>query len=163
MDPLLRKRSEVARDRAREIAGSKETGAEQAPDVQVAETPSVDVEQDVPQSRSAAQPAPVEVVHHKDPQQIAVEKTLAGDLVDVYKSLPPNLKPAFKAKGEEVAVTITGWMHETKIVAKKVLRLIKEWLSMIPQVNKHYLEQESKIKTDHIMGLYDDFQRGELE
>ena len=38
-------------------------------------------------------------------------------------------------------------------MAHKVLRLIREWLGMIPRVNAHYLEQQSKIKTDQVMRL----------
>ncbi len=159
----LRKHSEVVRERAGDMAKPRETGAEQAPDVSVEQGVVSEAvsqrQQEPPVQAPITESAPV----HKDPHLKVVERTLAGDLVDVYKALPPDLKPAFKAKGEEVAQTINGWMRETKIAAKQVLKLIKEWLSMIPKVNRHYLEQESKIKTDHIMGLYEEFQRGEIE
>ena len=104
-------------------------------------------------------PAPVGIqpiqalVAPKDETLVEIESTLAEGLEDVFKNLPPNLKPAFKAKGEEVALTIKSWMDEAKIVAQKVLKLIREWLGMVPNVNKYFLEQESKIKRDHIMAL----------
>ena len=78
---------------------------------------------------------------------------LSEDLGELYQQLPPNVKPAFRAKGEEVARTIREWAAEAKLKAGNVLRLIRDWLGMIPNVNKFYLAQESKIKTDQIMSL----------
>ncbi|PIR47979.1 hypothetical protein COV06_01095 [Candidatus Uhrbacteria bacterium CG10_big_fil_rev_8_21_14_0_10_50_16] len=92
-------------------------------------------------------------VVEKDPELVQVEDILSEGLQDFYKELPQDLKPAFKAKGEEVARTILVWRQEAKLVASRVLRLIREWLGMAPKLNKHYLEQESKIKTDHILAL----------
>ena len=97
---------------------------------------------------AAAPPAPA-----VDPELQRIEDTLADGLGDVYKTLPPSIKPAFKKKGEEVARTIQLWTQGEKLVAHKVLRLIREWLGMIPRVNAHYLEQQSKIKTDQVMRL----------
>jgi hypothetical protein len=45
-------------------------------------------------------------------------------------------------------------MQKTAIKAKEVLKLIVIWLRFIPHVNKYFLEQESKIKTDKILDLY---------
>ena len=35
----------------------------------------------------------------------------------------------------------------------KIIDVIKKWLSIIPGINKFFLEQEAKIKTDKIMEL----------
>jgi len=40
-----------------------------------------------------------------------------------------------------------------KIKARKVLHLIRDWLKIIPGINKYFLEQEAKIKTDKIIEL----------
>jgi len=88
-----------------------------------------------------------------DPELQRIEDALADGLADVYKTLPPSLKPAFKKKGEEVAHIIQLWIHEAKLSAHKVLRLIREWLGMIPRVNPYYLEQQSKIKTDQVIRI----------
>jgi hypothetical protein len=40
-----------------------------------------------------------------------------------------------------------------KIHAKKVVELIRDWLLTIPGVNKFFLEQEAKIKTDRVLEL----------
>jgi hypothetical protein len=34
---------------------------------------------------------------------------------------------------------------------KKILALIRDWLKLIPGVNRFFLEQEAKIKTDKIL------------
>ncbi|MCH8049516.1 hypothetical protein IH979_02285 [Patescibacteria group bacterium] len=70
--------------------------------------------------------------------------------VEVQK-LPEEKKPAFKARGEEIAATVKTMVDTGKVRVKKILDLIREWLSMIPGVNKFFLEQEAKIKTDKVM------------
>ena len=47
-------------------------------------------------------------------------------------------------------------MDKAKLKVKKVVNLIKKWLTMIPGVNKFFLEQEAKIKTDEIVKLKED-------
>lgn len=89
----------------------------------------------------------------KSTELIAIESILSDGLTDLYRTLPPAVQPAFKAKGEEVAMTIQTWMQEAKLKAKRVLKLLREWLSMAPNINKHYLEQASKIKKDQVMEL----------
>ncbi|HBU27566.1 TPA: hypothetical protein DEB00_00425 [Candidatus Uhrbacteria bacterium] len=122
----------------------------------------VEVTQEVSEkiSSQAVQPAtPVVIVPvatpamKKDPQLVEVESILSEGLNEIYGNLPQQVKPAFRAKGEEVAQTILLWKQEAKLVASRVLRLIRDWLRMVPKLNKHYLEQESKIKTDHILAL----------
>ena len=91
-----------------------------------------------------------------------IEDVLAEDLGELYVQLPDELKPSFKAKGEEVARTIQTWMSEAKLVAGKVLDLIRGWLKMAPGLSKLYLEQESKIKTDQIMRMAEEGQEDVL-
>ena len=92
-----------------------------------------------------APPAP------KEPFLQDVENILAADLADIYIKLPEEKKPAFKARGEEIAATVKTMVDTGKVRVKKILDLIREWLSMIPGVNKFFLEQEAKIKTDKVM------------
>jgi hypothetical protein len=82
-----------------------------------------------------------------------IEGILSEGLGDIYKTLPDDIKPAFKTKGEEVAQTIRSWIDDAKIAAAKVLKLIREWLKMVPGINKYYLEQESKIRADKIIAF----------
>ena len=137
-----------------EVLGSPETQVEGTPDVQVERAPQQEkIQEDTPQAVASDQQQAAPAPAAKDPQLQKIEDMLSEDLGDLYKQLPPDIKPIFRAKGEEVALTIKTWIQEAKITARKVLGLIREWLGLIPNVNKYYLEQESKIKTDQIMEL----------
>ncbi len=87
----------------------------------------------------------------KDPITTEIENILAGDLTDMFLKMPADKQTAFKRAGEETASKIKDIMDQGKFKARKVVDLIKNWLRMIPGVNKFFLEQEAKIKTDKIM------------
>ncbi len=89
----------------------------------------------------------------RDKTTIKVEQILSAGLEDTYKSLSPLAQQEFKLKGEETALKIREMLRQTKIKVKKIFKLIIEWLSMLPGVNRFFLEQEAKIKTDKIIEL----------
>jgi len=82
-----------------------------------------------------------------------IEAILSEDMEEIYKNLPENLKEDFKNKGEETAKEIKNIISEAKIIVSKILILIKNWFLMVPGVNKFFLEQECKIKTEKILNL----------
>ena len=92
----------------------------------------------------------------------AIETVLAQGFKDLYVQLPSNLKNEFKKKGEEAARKIDEIVVSSKKAkTSKILSIIKNWLSIlkkIPGINRFFLEQEAKIKTDRIMKM-----RGEEE
>lgn len=94
------------------------------------------------------------VVPQKSEALEVVENILADGMLDVYLTLPPETQSLFKQKGEEVAIKIIEMSERGRLVAKKILKLIRDWLSIIPGVNTFFLEQESKIKTDAIIAHY---------
>lgn len=97
-----------------------------------------------------AQPVvPVE----KDQLTEQIENILEEDLTDLYLSMPKEMQQQFKAKGEKTLSKIRQLVQKTKVNAKKIFQLIREWLKIIPGVNKFFLEQEAKIKTDKILRL----------
>ncbi|MFH1631471.1 MAG: hypothetical protein ABIA47_00390 [bacterium] len=108
----------------------------EAPVVEVAETPT-------------AQPSSIRP--EKDKVTEDIEEILADDLTDIFLALPADRRPAFKQRGEEVAAAIKEMVDKGKITARKVLKLISDWLKMIPGVNKFFLEQEAKIRTDKVL------------
>jgi len=57
----------------------------------------------------------------------------------------------FKEEGERTARQIENVIAIGKSMAVKILELLKNWLRLIPGVNKFFLEQEAKIKTDKIL------------
>lgn len=103
-------------------------------------------------SSQASSSSPVLIV--KDETTIRVEKIMEEGLGNFYSSLPEDAKPAFKAKGEEIATEIAGMMKDVKLRISRVIRLLREWLMTIPKANKFFLEQEAKIKADKIVELF---------
>ena len=95
--------------------------------------------------------APAPVVRPSDPLTQRIESILEEDLTDLYLSLSPKGRQAFKQKGEETLSKIRLLLNQTKVNAKKIFQLIREWLKVIPGVNRFFLEQEAKIKTDKIL------------
>lgn len=83
-----------------------------------------------------------------------IEQVLESDLGELYNNLTPQEQKLFKIKGEETARSIFQLLyHQTKINVKKIIKLIKNWLKMIPGINKFFLEQEAKIKADQIVAM----------
>ena len=54
-------------------------------------------------------------------------------------------------KGEFVANAITDLIIRGGVKVKMVWKLITDWLGSLPGMNKYFLEQEIKIKTDRVM------------
>ncbi len=89
----------------------------------------------------------------RDEITLSIEKVMEEGLGDSYQRLSPVAKQEFKIKGEEVAIKIRDLMNATHIKAKKIFKLIFEWLKLLPGVNRFFLEQEAKIKTDRIVHI----------
>lgn len=91
----------------------------------------------------------------KDAVTEQIEKIMEEDLGDAFRELTPVQKQAFKIKGEETAWEIRKMIKTTHFKVKNIFRLILEWLKMLPGINRFFLEQEAKIKTDKILTLKD--------
>ena len=91
------------------------------------------------------------------PHYQEVEKILEADLGEIFVIMPPAQQQEFKARGEETTSNITRLLNSGKIkfkeLSKKVFNLIVDWLKIIPGVNKYFLEQEAKIKSEKILAL----------
>jgi hypothetical protein len=85
--------------------------------------------------------------------QKQVENVLAQGLADVYLNLTPQKRQEFKKAGEQTAQKINQLLSKTKINIGEIIELIKKWLSLIPGMNKYFLEQEAKIKADELIKL----------
>ena len=96
---------------------------------------------------------PIPVV--QDETVLKIEKILESGLGDQFAQLSPIAKQEFKIKGEETATKIKELMSSTHIKVKKILWLIIEWLKILPGINKFFLEQEAKIKTDQLIELHE--------
>jgi len=149
-------------------AGVEEEPIEQAPEAetgiekealpeQAGEKPELEKKQEQA-APSAATTAPVSEAEVKEKPQdlVDIEKILSEGLEDMYKELPENRRNEFKQAGEETAGKIQVMLKSAKVKVKKVIDLIKNWLKMIPGVNKHFLEKEAKIKADKLMHMRDE-------
>jgi hypothetical protein len=87
-------------------------------------------------------------------RQKEIEKILAEDLQDIYAKLDPAMRLKFKKNGEDTAMRINNLFDKAKFKAKEIIALIKQWLFIIPGINRFFLEQEVKIKTDKIIKLW---------
>ncbi|MCC6563413.1 hypothetical protein IT087_00805 [Candidatus Uhrbacteria bacterium] len=89
----------------------------------------------------------------KDEITVEVEKILEYGLGDYIPDMPEEARQRFLKKGGEVAAQLSTMVHTLNVQVTLVVTLIKEWLLTIPGVNRYYIEQESKIKTDQIVEL----------
>ncbi len=101
---------------------------------------------------AASEPAPAAAA--SDPLTESLEMILSEDLGDFYRAMPPATRENFKKKGEETVSRIRSIWGNATLKAKEVLKLIVSWLKIIPGINRFFLEQESKIKTDKIIELH---------
>lgn len=89
----------------------------------------------------------------KDEVTVQLEKILEDGLGEYVAAMPEEARVRFLYKGQETANAITAMVRSLHIQAKKVVELIRSWLLTIPGVNKFFLEQEAKIKTDKVLEL----------
>jgi len=82
-----------------------------------------------------------------------IEKILENEMDSIYLGLNDIKKKEFKVVGEQTAKQINTLIETGKATAKKVIELIKKWLSVVPGINKFFLEQEAKIKADEILNF----------
>lgn len=137
---------ELQQERAGDFRVEQVQQQEQAPQPQeISEAPTaVPVQQH--EQAPALPPKPAEI--------LATEEILSDGLGEFYANMDPQTQQSFKLKGEEITVSIKQMADQGKLKAKKVLHLVRDWLKMIPGVNKFFLEQEAKIKTESVMDYY---------
>ena len=46
---------------------------------------------------------------------------------------------------------INELLSHAKVKVNKIIALIRDWLKLIPGINKFFLEQETKIKADNLL------------
>jgi len=110
-----------------------------------------------PQTPVSASLGPVPMAvsndNYHDPKLKAIESILEEDLEELFIRLPDASKRAFKVEGEITAKKINALMSETKVAVQRIVDLIRQWLSFLPGVNRFFIEQEAKIKTDKIIAI----------
>ncbi len=89
------------------------------------------------------------------PDKVAedVQKILEDGLEEAIVTMPEEAKQRFLQKGKEIGTIVADMVRQYKVEVKRVLHLLKEWLTTIPGINRFFLEKEAKIKTDKILEL----------
>ena len=85
--------------------------------------------------------------------QKQIESILSNGLDAEFRVMTPVAREQFRTEGEKTAFTIRQLIEQSKATARKVLELIRNWLTLIPGINRFFLEQEAKIKTDKVLEL----------
>ncbi|MFZ5364597.1 MAG: hypothetical protein ACOZBH_00080 [Patescibacteria group bacterium] len=83
----------------------------------------------------------------------AVRDVMQENIKELFLAMTPGQQKQFKEEGVRTAKEISGLLHQVKVNTKRILDLIKRWLSRLPGINKYFLEQESKIKLDRLLEI----------
>ncbi len=163
-EPFKEKASEpieapVEKPEAVEVAKPEE---EKVPEAKV-EVSKEKIPAEVAEVARKAAPPPTPTAPARDELTEQIEDILSLDLEEMYKQMPPDRQQLFKKVGEETAIKIHDMLKSGKVKVHKIVDLIKNWLKIIPGVNKFFLEQEAKIKTDKILFLAEEKKRQEEE
>lgn len=133
------------------------TETEQAPEKII--TPEQNISVSAEQARKTKKLPPrqtktvASVLPPRDEMAVRIEKILEEGLNDSFQRLSPIAKEEFKLKGEQTASKIRELLRAAHVKVKKIFRLIYNWLRLLPGINRFFLEQEAKIKTDKIIAL----------
>ena len=88
---------------------------------------------------------------------VAIDVILSAGLNEIFLHLKAEEQQAFKKKGEETVTKINELLNKIKLKISTIINLIRDWLKLIPGVNKFFLEQEAKIKANQILKIKDKF------
>lgn len=126
--------------------GSVELKTESAPTSEKEKEQSTAATAIIPQTTAAQLPRTP-----KSPVRTEIEEILAEDLKELYMTLTPQQRTLFKLEGEKAAARIEEQLAKPRINIKEILHIIREWLKLLPGVNKFFIEKEVKIKTERIL------------
>lgn len=126
-----------------------------APEIEPSIEPAVQVEttQIKKKPKTVVHPHPSAVYTPPDAITAHIEKIMEEGIADAYQELTTIQKQQFKLKGEETAKQIKVLLQPAKVKVKKIFQLLLEWLKLLPGINRFFLMQEAKIKTDKILAL----------
>lgn len=111
------------------------------------------VAQEPPADQAVGVPAPAAIAVPPDKVSEDVQKILEDGLEEAIVTMPEEAKQRFLQKGKEIGTILADMVRHYKVEVKRVLSMLKEWLTAIPGINKFFLEKEAKIKTDRILEL----------
>jgi hypothetical protein len=144
-------------DRPRGPETAPEKAREQAPEARPEQAPRQPAEDETSRrgyAPVAAEPVP-EQPTAKTPELVKIEAILSENLDDLYMQMTPEQQLVFRQKGEETANKIELLLRDVRVKVREVLSAIRDWLKLLPGINKFFLEQEVKIKTDRLLAVHE--------
>jgi hypothetical protein len=123
--------------------------------------------QPTPREKETPTIAPSEPSVEKPRELEEIEGILSEDLGKIYKTLPPKVKPQFKQRGEEIAAWCLAAIRKEpmkdRFSPERLYGRVLEWLSLIPDASKLYLNQEAKVKSDLVLARLEEQERREQQ
>lgn len=102
---------------------------------------------------SAGQQSDGLVITPASPEILQIEKIMEDGLAEMYVQMTPEKQREFRQVGEQTARQINQLLGATKVQIGKIIDLIKNWLKIIPGINRFFIEQEAKIKSDELLRM----------
>ncbi|NTW22709.1 hypothetical protein HGA34_04200 [Candidatus Falkowbacteria bacterium] len=93
------------------------------------------------------------IISPASPEVQQIERIMEDGLAELYAQMPPDKQREFRRVGEQTARQINQLLMATKIQVTKIISLIKDWLKILPGINRFFIEQEAKIKTDELLKM----------
>ncbi|MDO8463340.1 MAG: hypothetical protein Q7S96_03675 [bacterium] len=113
--------------------------------------------QPVHRSDAPPAPAPQPVAPprvQKSALRDAIEFALADDqLRTLYLALDPSVQQAFRAAAARLTARMETMIASGEMDVRAAHADIERWLHIIPKVNRWFLTQEAKVKTDALLAL----------
>lgn len=86
-------------------------------------------------------------------RQLEIDDILEDGLAEIYVGLSSDKQQELRQVGEQTVRKIDSLLDQAKSQLNKIIGLIRSFLLVIPGMNRFFLEQEVKIKTDKIIAL----------
>ncbi len=83
-----------------------------------------------------------------------IEEILEADLAEAFSQMPPAVQADFKETGETVIREILKFLPRPEKKSGKINDMIANWLKKIPKVNRFFVIQEAKNKTEAILAVF---------
>lgn len=82
-----------------------------------------------------------------------LRRILSEDMAELITPLTLESRREFQAEGLKTVSKLEELLRRTHIQLRQVWKLLWDWLKRLPGVNRFFLEQEVKKKTEEIMEL----------
>ncbi len=118
-------------------------------------TPTEKEDGSAPAISPLAQTLPRPVTQEKTELRLDIERVLEEDLSYMYSQLSSEQRKQFRDEGERLAGKLETMVASAKIKLRTVILMIREWLLLVPGINKFFVERAAKIKAEKILSLKD--------